>query len=107
MRESTHNMYFPTRAKGSYIIPWPYTADVNIIWNLSSGVTVTDNCGCILSASAESSINTLLFRQTRASNHISAHMRSLGTFNNGLSLLLLWEILPLLAGKVENQLYIV
>lgn len=34
-------------------------------------------------------------------------MRSLGTFNNGLSLFILLELLPLLADEVENQLYVV
>jgi hypothetical protein len=34
-------------------------------------------------------------------------MRSLGTLNDGFSLLILLEMLSLLAGKVENKLYVV
>ena len=47
------------------------------------------------------------FRQIKNYNYVSAHMRSLGTFNNDLFLLILLKKLLLLAGEVENQLYVV
>lgn len=45
-------MCFPTRAKEPYVSLWPYAEDVNIVWNLPSGVTMTANCGHNLNASS-------------------------------------------------------
>lgn len=45
-------MCFLTRAGEPYATPWPYAAGVNIVWNLPSGITMTDNCGHTLNASS-------------------------------------------------------